>query len=101
VYPERAARGRMCHPILRRILFVQVPIFDANISDISRGELGVEVCGGFIRLDDGLERRRELLFRERDPINGLEERVLLELLGVSLPPETVLGIPIEKLPPRG
>jgi hypothetical protein len=39
--------------------------------------------------------------RKRDPINGLEERVFFEVLGVSLCPETVFGIPIEKLSPRG
>jgi hypothetical protein len=39
--------------------------------------------------------------RKRDPIDGLEEKVFLEVLGVSLCSETVFGIPVKKLSPRG
>lgn len=78
------ASCRLRDPVPRRIVVVQANLVRAEIVDVSRRELRVKVGRRFVRLDDRLERRRDLLAREGLPVDGLEERVLFELFGIAL-----------------
>lgn len=93
---QAATRSDVSMPSrLRHVVFVLVHV-DARVLECRVGELGVKVGNTLIRVDNGLERRRDLLLVEQVPVNRLEERVLLELGRTALGAKTVLRVAVEQ-----
>lgn len=70
---------------------------NAGVREGRAGKLGVKVGHRLVRVHNGLERRRDLLAVQLLPVDGLEERVLLELGRPTLRTKAVLGVTVEEL----
>ena len=103
-----APRKALRHPRLGRIVLVDRIRLGVHthirrrrcsddVPDIRTRKLGIKVVGRLVRLDDGFERRRELLEREGRPVDVVEKRMFFEFGGAALRSETVFRITVEEL----
>jgi hypothetical protein len=105
-----APRKALRHPRFRRVILVdRIRIRlgvhphirrrrrPHHVPDIRARKLGIKVVGRLVRLDDGFEGRRELLERERLPVNVVEKGVFFEFGSAALSPETVFRVAVEEL----
>ena len=96
-----AEHARAIDPVGRRVVVVPLDVVRRLVEQVGLGELGVKVGDRLVRVDVGLERRRDLALGEEVPVDRLEEGVLLELGGVALRTEAVLRVAVEELRLRG
>jgi hypothetical protein len=89
---DTTAHTLLARPVLRLAVLERVGRRDVRV-----GELGIEVGGGLVALDDRLEGGRHLLIGEGGPVDRLKKRVLLEVSSISSGAESVLGVPVEEL----
>lgn len=94
---EAGATDGLGHPVLRWVFLVQVHGLKTDFTDVSRGELGVEVCGGLVRFDNWFKGRGDLLEGEGGPVYTFEEGVLFELGGVALGTKAVFRVSVQQL----
>jgi hypothetical protein len=80
-------RGRFIRVIIRERV-------DASGSQRRVCKLWIKVGDRFIGIDHGLERWCDLLLRKQVPIDRLEERMLFQLLRVTLRTQAVLRVTV-------
>lgn len=83
-------------PVRHQRIVRRAPI-EGNVPKVGRGEKRVKVADGFVRFYHGLEGRGDLLVGKHFPIDGLEERVLLEFSGISFGTKSVFRVSVQEL----
>lgn len=96
-----AEHPRALNPVGRGVVVVPLDVVWRLVKQVGLGELGVKVGDRLVRVDVGLERRRDLTLGEEVPVDRLEEGVLLELCGVALGAEAVLRVAVQELRGEG
>lgn len=81
--PYTRSRTRLVEPVSRRVVFIKDDVDGRFLEEVRLGELGVKVGDTIVRVDVGLEGRRDLARSEGVPVYDLEEGVFLQLGGIA------------------